>query len=218
MRALVVSSVCFYRDGIARALREDGVETTASSHGDPGLAVAAAASDVVLVDLVDTDFAATLECVVGAAPVVGLALTSNPPVAAAAALGVRAFVGCDQTLATLVATTRRAARGEAVCPESIAAVVFAALGSPASRPAATVTEVLTRREREIGRLMMRGLSNREIAAELVIEPATVKNHVHQILRKLDVRRRGQAADLFRTAWTERSTPSAPPVRATAGAH
>jgi two-component system, NarL family, nitrate/nitrite response regulator NarL len=205
MRALVVSSVGFYRDGIAAALRADGIDTSVLDHGDRNLGPSAVAADVVLVDLVDDDLAPSLEAVVGKAPVVGLAVTRDPPLAAAAALGVRAFVGCDQSVADLVLTTRRAARGEAVCPPSIACVLFNALGSINASHPPTPLGILTKREREIGRLVMRGLTNREIAKELVIEPATVKNHVHQILRKLNVGRRGQAADLLHTIWTERST-------------
>jgi RNA polymerase sigma factor (sigma-70 family) len=44
---------------------------------------------------------------------------------------------------------------------------------------------LSRRERQVLQLMVRQLSNKEIASELGIEPGTVKNHVHHILRKLD---------------------------------
>lgn len=206
MHALVVSSVCFYRDGIARALREDGFETTSRYHESTDVAQVAHTSAVVLVDLVDHNLGRTLEALVGTAPVVGLALTADPPVAAAAALGVRAFVGCDQTLATLVLTARRAARGEAVCPDSIASSLFSSLGiPPAPRPALPVDR-LTRREREVCQLIVRGLTNREIATALVIEPATVKNHVHSILRKLDLHRRGQAAELFHRTWIERPTP------------
>jgi DNA-binding NarL/FixJ family response regulator len=52
---------------------------------------------------------------------------------------------------------------------------------------------LTAREREILMLIRAGASNRTIASELMIEPGTVKNHVHSILKKLNVRRREQAA-------------------------
>ena len=52
---------------------------------------------------------------------------------------------------------------------------------------------LTSREREIVRLIDQGLSNKEIARDLGIEVATVKNHVHNILEKLQVHRRGEAA-------------------------
>ncbi|MEZ4732788.1 MAG: response regulator transcription factor [Caldilineaceae bacterium] len=52
---------------------------------------------------------------------------------------------------------------------------------------------LTPREREVLDLLARGLSNQEIADELFIEVGTVKNHVHSIFRKLDIRERQHAA-------------------------
>jgi DNA-binding NarL/FixJ family response regulator len=215
MRALVISNVCFYREAVSRALREDGIETSVSDHAIPAIAEAMALVDVVLVDLVHDDLARTLQLTGGTRPVVGLALTADPPVAAAAALGVRAFVGRDQTLAALVHTVQQAVRGDAVCPASIAATLFASLNVAEAAPNVLPADVLTRREREIGRLVMRGLTNKEIASELVIEPATVKNHVHQILRKLGVHRRGQAADVLRTIWAERSSPVSPMAQAAA---
>jgi DNA-binding NarL/FixJ family response regulator len=56
---------------------------------------------------------------------------------------------------------------------------------------------LTNREREVLRLLEDGLSNREIADRLSIEVSTVKNHVHNVLDKLGVSRRGQAAAVVR---------------------
>ena len=52
---------------------------------------------------------------------------------------------------------------------------------------------LTPREREILELIGEGLTNQEIADRLVIEVGTVKNHVHNILQKLDVSSRQDAA-------------------------
>ena len=63
------------------------------------------------------------------------------------------------------------------------------------RPAAQLD--LTSRELEVVELIERGLSNKEIGSELHIEVTTVKNHVHNILEKLQVRRRGDAVATVR---------------------
>jgi DNA-binding NarL/FixJ family response regulator len=60
-------------------------------------------------------------------------------------------------------------------------------------PAAHAGPGLTDREREVAVLLERGMSNKEIAGALGIEVPTVKNHVHHVLEKLGVRRRGEAA-------------------------
>jgi len=62
---------------------------------------------------------------------------------------------------------------------------------------ASLVEPLTRRELEILRLIETGLTNREIAAELVIATGTVKTHTHNIYGKLGVNRRTQAIALAR---------------------
>lgn len=56
---------------------------------------------------------------------------------------------------------------------------------------------LTRREGQIAELVADGLSNKEIAIELRIGPTTVKNHIHNILEKLGVPRRGAVGSRLR---------------------
>jgi len=72
---------------------------------------------------------------------------------------------------------------------------LAALGR--QKTSEEIASQLTRRERQILVMIGEGLSNKEIAARLIIEIATVKNHVHSILEKTQSRRRGEAAALIR---------------------
>lgn len=68
-------------------------------------------------------------------------------------------------------------------------------------PHKNATPVLTPRELEIVRLIGSGLSNKEIARYLNIGLATTKSHVHNVLGKLNLQRRGQAA-----SWMQAHSP------------
>ncbi|HVF50833.1 MAG TPA: response regulator transcription factor, partial [Pyrinomonadaceae bacterium] len=96
----------------------------------------------------------------------------------------------------LVEAIRAAARGESFLQPSVAAKVvaeFARLSPQTTPPRIPLVEPLSEREHEILRLMASGASNKEIAAALFIAEGTVKNHVTNILGKLSVRDRTQAA-------------------------
>jgi len=99
----------------------------------------------------------------------------------------------------LAEAIRCAARGESFLQPSVAAKVVAEYTRLADAPHAreranqALVEPLSDRELEILRLVATGASNKEIAATLVIAEGTVKNHVTNILGKLGVRDRTQAA-------------------------
>jgi DNA-binding NarL/FixJ family response regulator len=98
----------------------------------------------------------------------------------------------------LIEAIRAAAHGESFLQPSIAAKVVAEFNrleqlAGQSRPQADLVEPLSERELEILRLVATGDSNKEIAARLYITEGTVKNHVTNILGKLGVRDRTQAA-------------------------
>jgi len=91
---------------------------------------------------------------------------------------------------------RVAARGESFLQPSVAAKVVAEFARLTSRPASAaqaLVEPLSQREREILSLLATGASNREIANTLFLAKGTIKNHVTNILGKLEVRDRTQAA-------------------------
>jgi DNA-binding NarL/FixJ family response regulator len=101
----------------------------------------------------------------------------------------------DAPSENLFAAVRAAARGESFLQPSVTSRVLAEFTRLSERPApaASLVEPLSDREREILRLIASGSSNREIADQLFITEGTVKNHVTNILSKLDVRDRTQAA-------------------------
>jgi DNA-binding NarL/FixJ family response regulator len=91
----------------------------------------------------------------------------------------------------IIAAIRTVARSESLLfPEAIRALALAHAGAPAA--SGLDRYQLTEREQEVLRLMARGLSNAEIAAELILGLQTVKTHVANVLAKLNARDRTQA--------------------------
>jgi DNA-binding NarL/FixJ family response regulator len=102
----------------------------------------------------------------------------------------------DTSAVKLLEAIRAAARGESFLQPSIAAKVveeFARLARQEAPRSQALPEPLSARELEILRLIATGASNREIAARLYLAEGTVKNHVTEILDKLGVADRTQAA-------------------------
>jgi DNA-binding NarL/FixJ family response regulator len=111
--------------------------------------------------------------------------------------GASGFLLKDTPPAELATAIRVVASGEALLAPSVTRRLierFAGMPSPqASDPA--VLKELTGRETEVLRLIARGLSNAQIAAELVVGETTVKSHVARLLMKLGLRDRVQAVVL-----------------------
>ncbi|MFG1701300.1 response regulator [Nonomuraea sp. NPDC049309] len=106
--------------------------------------------------------------------------------------GASGFLVKDTEPAELIHAVRVVARGDALIAPSITRRLIAEFAGRVKRPEpGPELNALTEREREVMTLVASGLSNDEIAARLVLSPATAKTHVSRIMTKLGVRDRAQ---------------------------
>jgi two-component system, NarL family, nitrate/nitrite response regulator NarL len=202
---LVIADVRLYREGLVHAIgHRDGVEVVgaAASSREALMPLADLRPDVVLVDVSATDGLAAVRAVAESAPnarVVAVdSAEAESEVIAYAEAGASGYVPRNGSLADLRAVITSAARGEALISPRVTAGLLRRLADLAAGhgPAAHAIR-LTPREAEILELIDQGLSNKQIARRLSISISTVKNHVHSILDKLQVERRGEAVARLR---------------------
>jgi len=204
IRTLIVARTRLFREGLAHALSdmpEIEVVATASSPEEAAARMLELRPAIALVDIVGQDGTAWVRALGDDIAVVALAVPENEAeIVALAEAGVAGYVTRDASLDELVAAIRSVAHGETLCSARVAATLFrrvAALAAERRSDEESRLPRLTRREREIVDLIGEGLSNKEIARRLQIEFATVKNHVHHILEKLQVGRRAEAVARMR---------------------
>jgi DNA-binding NarL/FixJ family response regulator len=205
VRVLLVDDQALFREALGTLLsvRDDIEVVGEAADGQQALRQAAAlVPDVVLMDLrmpVLDGIAATRRLRVDQPDIRVLALTTfddDEDVFAALRAGAVGYLLKDVSSERLVEAVRAAARGESVLQPSVAAKVVARFAElddspvPATQP---LVVPLTDRELEVVGLMAQGRSNREIAAALFLAEGTVKNHVTNVLAKLEARDRTQAA-------------------------
>ena len=127
-----------------------------------------------------------------------LASDKHPDVPACVQEGVSGLLLEESSLEELKTALQTISQGEFYCSPRLARALFRLLASgPGTPPAADwqPPTPLTQRELQVVRLLAEGLSNKQIARRLSVSLYTVKNHVHNILDKLQVRSRHEAADL-----------------------
>ncbi|BDP43905.1 DNA-binding response regulator (plasmid) [Deinococcus aetherius] len=204
---LVVDDQALFREGLITLLstRPECQVVGEAANGLEALERAAAlAPQVVLMDLrmpVMNGVEATARLRAAHPQVRVLVLTTfeeDADVYGALRAGAVGYLLKDVSAATLVEAIRSAARNETVLQPSVAAKVVAEFArlSEVAAPALLAeppSEALSERERQVLRLLAVGASNREIAAALHLSEGTVKNHVTNVLGKLGVRDRTQAA-------------------------
>ncbi len=206
IRLLLVDDQALFREGLHTllSLHEDLEVVGEAGNGLEALAAAdALRPDVVLMDLrmPILDGVAATRRLLAAHPttrvIVVTTFDDDELVFDGLRAGAVGYLLKDVSSDKLVEAIRAAARGESFLQPSIAAKVLAEFNrlerSATPPPPPPLAEPLSERELEILRLVAAGDSNKEIAAALYITEGTVKNHVTNILGKLDARDRTQAA-------------------------
>jgi DNA-binding NarL/FixJ family response regulator len=200
-RIFILSDVRLYREGLALSLsrRSDidvvgaGAPSTMTLAEIDTLALSAVLLDVATAG--GLNLSKEIMRVAPAIKVLALAVGHvDHELIAYAEAGIVGYVPREATVDDLVISIRAALRGELVCSPRVAGLLFQHLAALSrARQLPGENNQLTPREREIMELIQQGHSNKEIARSLRIAPATAKNHVHNILEKLQVSRRGEAA-------------------------
>jgi DNA-binding NarL/FixJ family response regulator len=199
--AFLICRIRLYCDAIAdRLAGEPAIALIGIANTEDNLVaeIETAAPDVVLLDTSPRDALAAAARLIRERPqtrILGFGVSDVPEdVVACAEAGLSGYVPCTASIKDLISAARRVASGYTVCSVAIADGLFrhlrgAALGSLPS----SLECVLTQRQQQIVRLMGEGLSNKEIARRLSLGTCTVKNHVHDILDRLQVTSRSEAA-------------------------
>lgn len=210
LRVLLVDDHALVRAAIRQALTADDVEVV----GEAGTAEAALEMaprlrpDVVLLDI-DLPGLNGIETVRELAPrlpgtrIVMLTVsTERRDLLDAVRHGAAGYLTKDLSGEALLRAVRGLRRGDLPMSRVHAAQVVEHL-SRTARPDADDTDelaaLLSSREREVLRLLAEGMTDREIAGALAISPRTVESHVSNLLRKLGVRNRAEAAQRYRSA-------------------
>ena len=157
--------------------------------------------DVILMDLnmpIKNGVQATRELAVSHPEVKVLVLTTYDAeewVVDAIRAGAAGYMLKDATREQLVAAIKGTAAGKTHVDPAVAGDLFARVATAGDGPDSKVADNLSERELDVLRLLGKGLSNNEIAAQLFLSEGTVRNYVSAVLAKLQVADRTQAAVL-----------------------
>ena len=203
LRVLIVDDHDLFRTGLRNLLEEQGVHVVgeAATGADAVRIVRELAPDVVVMDLNMPGMggAEATRHITSAAPLTRVVMLTisdeDSDVMDAILAGACGYLLKDASIQELISGIESAARGESLISPNIAAKVLQRVRATSTQPeiANTIRAELSDREIEVLKLIANGKDNALIAAELHISPKTVKNHISNILMKLQIDNRIQAA-------------------------
>ena len=203
LRVLVVDDHDLFRTGLRNLLEEEGVNVVGEAeNGETAIRLASDLTpDVVIMDLnmpgaggVETT--RRLSNLAPLSRVVVLTISADDDdVMNAVMAGACGYLLKDSSIQELIAGIRAASEGESLISPQIAAKVLQRLRAQSkdADAAEVIRAELSDRELEVLKLIANGKDNAQIARELFISPKTVKNHISNILMKLQMENRIQAA-------------------------
>ena len=203
LRVLIVDDHDLFRTGLRNLLEEQGVQVVgeAASGAEAVKIVRELAPDVVVMDLNMPGMGGVdaTRHITGVAPLTRVVMLTiseeDSDVMDAILAGACGYLLKDSSIQDLMAGIRAASLGESLISPNIAAKVLQRVRATSTQPeiANTIRAELSDREIEVLKLIANGKDNAVIAANLHISPKTVKNHISNILMKLQIDNRIQAA-------------------------
>ena len=205
IRIVLIHPYGLYREGLTRLLsQQQGIDVVVSAARVSEMLnkVESLKPDVIIIDYAAHGRESLIECrqLQRTLSHVKILMIGLPKVAADIRAyieaGAAGYVPYEATLQELFDSVRKVSAGEVVCSPLVARCLFDHITAEARKReqfAPRGEAHLTKREREILLLLATGLSNKEIAFTIHVAISTVKNHVHNILRKLQVEGRREAA-------------------------
>jgi DNA-binding NarL/FixJ family response regulator len=201
LRVVIADDHPFYRDGLSNSLNSTGIDDAAqAANGEAAIrAVQETAPDVVVMDLnmpgmSGLEATRQLTEVAPHTRVLVLSVSAQEEdVTEAILAGASGYVLKESPVEEVVAGIQAAAAGQALISPRIATLLLARLREQAQAQREVTTMQLSERELDVLGLLADGKANHEIAEALYISPSTVRNHVANILAKLHVDNRVQAA-------------------------
>jgi DNA-binding NarL/FixJ family response regulator len=199
---MIVSETRLYREGLAEALARTGaLDICGHTDGTKAAldALSALNPEVVLLDAAIGDgpeFATTMAKAAPQTHIVVMALAEAPSeVLSWVEAGATGYIPRSTSLAEVARMVVEIVDGAQSCAPRVTSALLQRLRelseAAENRPNDINTTQLTVRELQIARFIAAGMSNKQIARQLDVGVATIKSHVHNLLGKLEVQRRGQ---------------------------